>query len=67
MPKTKPVAEMTDEEKKTVYMYGPISTPPKEHPYLKKALVITGVVLVTIPIAFLIGAAAEGKQVHVGK
>jgi hypothetical protein len=59
---------MTEEEKKAVYMYGPISAPPKEHPRLKKALVITGIVLITLPVAFLIGsvteAAREGKQVH---
>lgn len=71
VPKSKPIAEMTEDEKKAAYMYGPISTPPKEHPHLKKALIVTSAVLISIPLIILIGsvteAAREGKQVQIGK
>jgi hypothetical protein len=65
------MTEMTDDEKKAVYMYGPIGRPKKNDSRLKKALVVTGAVLLIIPIGFLISSAAqaarEGKQVHAGK
>lgn len=70
-PKTKPLTEMSDEEKKAVYMYGPVGDAPKEKSHVKKALTTTGAVLLILPFVLLIGyvtnAAAEGKQVHVGK
>ena len=67
VPKTKPLTEMSTEEKQAVYMYGPVSSPKQEHPALKKALVITGVILLAIPLGILTGFAASEKQIHVGK
>jgi len=66
-PQSKPLTEMSTDEKQAAYMYGPVSSPKQEHHALKKALVITGVILVALPIAILTGFAATGKQIHVGK
>ena len=67
VPKSKPLTEMTTEEKQAAYIYGPVSPPKEEHHALNKALVITGVILVALPLAILTGYAASGKQIHVGK
>ena len=66
-PKTKPLTEMTDDEKRAVYMYGPISAPQEEHKGISKALVVTGEILLLIPMGYLLGMAAASQQVHTSK
>ena len=65
--KSKPLTEMSTEEKQAAYLYSPVSTPKEERPTWKKVLAVTGVILVAVPLAILMGYAASGKQVHVGK
>jgi hypothetical protein len=61
-PRSKPLTEMSDAEKKAVYMYGPVGTPKKEHSSTKKALAITAAVVVTIPLIIWAGLAASGSK-----
>lgn len=65
--KTKPLTEMTNEEQRAVYMNGPITTPQKEHSIAKTTLMIVCGALILIPIVYVTGLAASGKQIHVGK
>ena len=66
-PKTKPLAEMSDEERRAVYMYGPISPPKKEHSIAKTTFMVVGGTLLLIPLILVMSIATPGNQIHVGK
>ena len=62
MPKSKPLTELSDAEKRAIYVNGPVGTPEKEHHAWKKALYITCGVLVTVPLIILTGLAHSGSE-----
>ena len=66
-PKGKALTEMTDEEKRAVYLNGPIQAPQKEHHGSKTALAVVGAILLAMPIMVMAGLAGSGAQIHTGK
>ncbi|MFT3781534.1 MAG: hypothetical protein QM790_05905 [Nibricoccus sp.] len=67
VPKSKSAADMSDDERKAAYTYGPITAPPKEHRIARATLLVTTFILIAIPVGFVLGSAASGKQIHMGK